>query len=274
MTDVFARLDVGPERRCTEGVIADRDNQVRTSIRLLEQCLAHARLRPLPVVTTRETLMDGYSKIFDYGAQARAGGELIRLYDGALTTDRSDDIQSDQAMAAALASAGTQPQMVTGTGSVTLPTTINAMGTVEANLVGNSVPASWMIDTGANYSVVTERLAKQMGGIPLEAHVDVVDSRGKSSSLEIGVMRTLEIGSLTFHNVVAFIVPDDVFRVEIGDKVHRILAILGHPVLSALGRVTFDANGTMTGDPGALGLGSVDTYLSHRMVAARVMTAR
>jgi hypothetical protein len=77
------------------------------------------------------------------------------------------------------------------------------IGTPVAELVVNGVPEPWLLDTGANQSVVSRTFAERLGVTPLPGVSSVGSGvTGRQSSLRVAVLPTMQVGGATLTNVV------------------------------------------------------------------------
>jgi predicted aspartyl protease len=134
-------------------------------------------------------------------------------------------------------------QTVTLDGPVVIPTHNSPLGSIDVQLAVNGVTASWLLDTGANFSVVSMTFAQRLG-LKLsakEAHVKG-GVNGLSSPLRTAILPELNIGSARFRNVVLLVMKDkDLTLPDAKGKKYVINAIAGFPVLHALRSITFES---------------------------------
>ena len=94
-----------------------------------------------------------------------------------------------------------------------------------------------VLDTGANFSTITESTARRLGLRMLPDPITVGASGNDAVAGHLAVAETLTIAGGQFRDVVFIVLPDSALSFMGG--VYRIPAIVGFPVLSALGRVEF-----------------------------------
>ncbi len=133
-------------------------------------------------------------------------------------------------------------QIVESGGRFSLPTHRSKIGTIDTDLTVNGVTKSWILDTGANFSVLTESAAKQMGLKLSEGSARTQGASGAENVLHIAIIPEIKVGSAIVHNVVALVLEDKALKISIPSASYQIDAILGYPVLSALGQLTFTAD--------------------------------
>jgi predicted aspartyl protease len=132
----------------------------------------------------------------------------------------------------------------------TVPNPIGSLGTA---LTVNGVTEQWLLDTGANQSVVSRSFARRLGLTPLPGAASTGSGfTGIKNPLQVAVLPTLQIGGATVRNVVLLILDDANLRIAAGKRAYQINAILGYPVFQALGMVTFRRAGEfLAGDAAA-----------------------
>jgi clan AA aspartic protease (TIGR02281 family) len=118
----------------------------------------------------------------------------------------------------------------------------NAMGSRDATVSVNGVTAPWLVDTGAEISVLSSALAQRIGLTLLRGAVTIHSTTGVATG-HLAVVDRLNIGDADVENVPVLVLPDA--QLKIGD-LPQIQAILGLPVLVAFGRAAWlDAGATL-----------------------------
>ena len=228
----------GVERDYFAGVLASRSARTEEALRLLNGVLPVLREKqPQRAAVALEALADTFAATYRYRDAARAYDELAPL--ASYLPEPADD---DAAFARIVADA--PAQTIALTGPVRLKTSRNPIGSVNAALTVGGTPVEWLLDTGANYSVVSRSLARQLGLTPLAGAAMVGSGvTGLKSPLELAIVPRVELGGATVSHVVAIVLDDANLRVGPEGNTYQIHAILGYPVLRALGRVTFTRQG-------------------------------
>jgi predicted aspartyl protease len=241
LRDLAARMEATPpgvERDYFAGILASRSGHTGEAVTLLTGVLPALReSQPQRMASALEALADTYSTTYRYRDAARVYDELAQ-YASYLPLPVDDDA----ALARILADA--PAQTIEWTGPVRLKTSHNPIGSVNARIAVNGVSAEWLLDTGANYSVVSRSLAERFGLTPLIG-TGMVGSgiTGLKSRIEAAILPRMVVGGATIANVVVVILDSENLRVGPEGRAYQIDAILGYPVLQALGRVTFTSQG-------------------------------
>jgi len=245
----------GPDRDYLAGVFANRAGHTAVSIELLTRVLPTLRdSRPDRAAIALEALADDYFKTFRYADSARTYDDLLAHFSAQLTPQKLKGTRDDAQIVQILRDS--PAQNISWGGAVTLKTERNPLNSLNVELTVNGVPGPWLIDTGANISVVSKTFADRLG---LQLLPGVAETQagltGIENPLRVALVPTLEIGGATLHNVAVMVLDDANLHVGSGDGAYQIRAILGYPVLQALGTITFRHEGVFEagGNPPAAG---------------------
>jgi predicted aspartyl protease len=226
------------DRDYFEGVLANRKNQLQKSIALLEKVVPQLRQnQPARAAVALRTLAGNYVKTFRYADADHAFSDLLKnfakQYDKAERQSLEDDAQTNRLLVNAPA------QTVDFSGSTTIPTHHSKVGTIDADFTVAGVTTSWVLDTGANLSVVSESLARKMHLELSKGQARTQGITGAENPLHVALIPEMKVGSATVRNAVVMVLPDSSLNVKFQGGSYQIDAILGYPVLSALGQLTF-----------------------------------
>jgi clan AA aspartic protease (TIGR02281 family) len=149
---------------------------------------------------------------------------------------------ADDARAAAISAALREDPRIQASGAARVGLTPNGVGSRDASVTVDGVSAPWLVDTGAEISVVSSSLARRIGLHPRPGPVTVQSTTGVATG-EMAIIDRLDIGDAAVENVPVLVLPDA--QLKIGDR-PQIQAILGLPVLVAFGRAAWlDAGATL-----------------------------
>jgi predicted aspartyl protease len=112
-----------------------------------------------------ESLADDYNKSFFYDDAARAYDDLLTHFAGQLGSKQLQGTKDDAGVMHLLQ--GAPAQTIFWQRPTRLKTERNVLGSVVTELTVNGVQAQWLLDTGANLSVVSRSFARQLGLKPL-----------------------------------------------------------------------------------------------------------
>ena len=183
-----------------------------------------------------KTLADDYTKVFDYEAASKAYGELFSLFpeDGG-TKDDAEILRILR---------GVKPMTVDWSGPTRLKTAWNPIGTRVTELVVNGVKGQWLLDTGANYSMVSRSFARKLGVTILPGVAETGSGlTGLENPLQVGLLPSIQVGGANVHNVVVLITDDSNLKIGMGKQSYQIDAILGYPVFRVMQIITFTHEG-------------------------------
>ena len=247
----LARMPQGPERDYAGGVLANRAGNIEESIQLLERALPQIRkTQPRRTAIALECLADDFTKIYRYADAAKAFDDLLAHFARELAPANLQGDRDNSGVVHLLKAAPRQTIWLDG--PVRLKTQRDATGDLDTDLTVNGISEHWLLDTGANMSVVTVSFAKRLGVKPLPGYGQTSSGvTGIENRLQVAVLPELKFGSAEVHNAVLLILDDKNLDVGIGNSTYQIEAILGYPVLQALGAVTFSQNGTLEAGAGA-----------------------
>ncbi|HEY0306685.1 MAG TPA: aspartyl protease family protein [Acidobacteriaceae bacterium] len=232
-------MTASPERDYFSGVLANRTGQIDESIRLLNSALPAVRTTsPARAAIALQALADDYNKRFQYGKAEQAYEDLLANFPNQLKADQLQGTKDDAGVARILRSAPVQT--IVRNGPTRLKTKRNPLGLINVSLTVNGVKEAWLLDTGANLSVVTKSFAKRLGLTLLPGTGQALAGlTGIENPLRVALIPTLQMGGATLHNVVVMVLDDSNLRVGPGKDSYQIQGILGYPVFEALGTITF-----------------------------------
>ena len=217
------------------GVLANRQNRTPESIRLLAPLSSHldpvadsARLR-----VVLETLADDYTKTYQYGAAAGALQRIERLGGASMSAKERDDVRNELAVRTLLRDA--PAQRVIGAQPFAVPLRRDTLGLLEVPARVGPDSAWWILDTGANFSTITESTARQLGLTVSRGAAKVKGITGTYSPLHVAVLPELRLGPVRVRNVAVLVLADSALFIP--QVPFQITAILGYPVLEALDRL-------------------------------------
>lgn len=251
----LSAVPAGAERDLFAGVLANRTGHIADSIRLLESAVPVAEANsPKRASIGLESLADDYVKTFRYRDASAAYTELISRYADQIPSVELEDVADDAATLKLLVDA--PAQTVAWDGPVRLRTHRSPLGSFDVDLTVSGVKAGWLLDTGANFSVLSASFAKRLRVKASAGTAQTKGSSGAENPLHTGIVPEMRIGGAVVRNAVVLIMPDENLRIPTSAKdVYQIEAILGYPVFQALGEITFTADGRLLAGNDAAGKG-------------------
>jgi Aspartyl protease len=251
-------MEPGPERDYFAGVLANVMGHITESIQLLNSILPSMRTsRPDRAAVALQALADDYTKSFQYADAARVDNDLLTHFSSQLKPEELQGVENDVGVMQVLR--GAPAQTITWDGTVRLKTERNPLRSANVELTVNGVQGPWLLDTGANLSVVSKSFAERLGLKLLPGTAQTTAGlTGIENPLRVALLPTLQMGGATLHNVVVMVLNDANLNINLGKNTYQINGIIGYPVFQALGSITFLRDGEfVAGDKtGATGGGA------------------
>lgn len=243
-----------PERNYFEGILANRQNRLPEAIRLLNSAMPELKSHaPQRAARALHTLADSYVKTFRYADAIDTYTELMANFSRYLGKTERKSTDDDYKAISLLRDA--KPQTVEIKQAFTLPTHLSKIGTIDTDLELNGVTNSWIIDTGANFSAVSESFARKLGLTLSKNAATTQGITGAENVLHMAVIPEMHIGDALVRKIVVLVMEDRSLNLVTAAGKYQIDAILGYPVLSALGAMRFEKNairfGPTSGDANA-----------------------
>jgi Aspartyl protease len=227
------------DRAFFAGVLANRNNRVAESIRLLEpetRTLLHGSSGRAEIALC--TLADDYAKNFRYGEAADTYAMLSRL-PGYTEDEKGCQAKIEAGRWELLRHA--PPQTTSMTGPFMLDEHRTPAGFIEVPVEALNFSDRWILDTGANLSAVTRSVADKLG---LELSKESSTAQGGNGifvAIHTAVIPEIHLGAATVRNVAVMVFEDkDLTFPQFPYQIH---GCIGFPVLESLGQITFHKNG-------------------------------
>ena len=220
------------------GIVSNRTNDIEASTLALRRALPGLDSADAEkAINARFTLADNYRKTSSHAEEAKLLRESIERYADQMKPKDLASARTGLAFASALSNS--PPQTVSVSGESRLPSRRNLLGTLNVDAVANGVSAAWMLDSGANYSIVSQSFAKRLqldiaGKVP-----GIGSATGISVDGEVAIVKEIRLGNAILRNVIVLVVSDEQLHIKLSKGEYQIDAALGYPVFQALGRVSF-----------------------------------
>jgi hypothetical protein len=228
-----------------QGVLANRINHVQKSVRLLEPLIPTLLTHnPVRAELALCTLADDYARSFRYGNAARFYAEANRL---AEQQEKNSECSAGREASRWGLLSNARAQTVTTAGVFTVRGKRDTLGLFQVSITSGNYTGSWIVDSGANISVVGRSVANKLGVETSTGSETAQGIAGLSVSIRTGVIPEIRLGPALLRNVAVLVVEDSDLSFPKFD--YRIEGSLGLPVLAALGRVTFHQDGRINFSP-------------------------
>ncbi|MDE2182790.1 MAG: retropepsin-like domain-containing protein [Alphaproteobacteria bacterium] len=226
------------ERAFFEGVLAARKNRIDASRRQLSRILAQpSLLSPAQRKIGLLVLADDDARSFHYAEAADTYSAILKMpaLDEKTNADATDGLNS-------IAAARDFPaQAVKIARAFTVVTSRNLLGLREAPVEANGATTPWVLDSGAGLTTLSAGFAKRLN---LKLSAETVPINGFAGTLaraHLAYIPLLRFGKAEVRNSPAIVLDDAALYIP--ELKFQINAILGAPVLTALDRLTFHADG-------------------------------
>ena len=178
-----------------------------------------------------ELRMTNAERQSDYAQALQAAQTLERVYAENGDRKKLDDVKNSIRLFGAIRHVPPQTVLRRGKSVIELSTN-NGPGKCIPILFGKQ-RRCYILDSGANYSVLIRSEAAHLGLKVIPAGITVGSSTDATVTADLAVAPTLRIGNLEYHNVVFLVMPDSTFTF----KDFTIRGILGYPVFTGMGAI-------------------------------------
>lgn len=222
-----------------EGVMANRVNAIGKSIGLLEPLIPTLFVsNPVWAEVALCTVADDYAKSFRYKTAARIYAEAQRVATQQ-STQSSCQAGLEASRWALLEDA--PAQTVQTNGAFTIPGKRDSIGLWQVPIAAGNYSGFWIVDTGANLSVISQSVAARLG-LEISSAAGTADgSSGASLPVHTAVIPEIRLGPAVVRNVPVLVAQDSDLTFPSID--YRIEGSLGLPVLAAFGTITVYRDG-------------------------------
>lgn len=228
-----ARL-TAEDRTYFEGVLANRINLADRSILLLQPLISGLLMsNPVHAEYALCTLADNYARNFRYGRAANTYLQAAFVAE-ANRAESTCDARHEAARWALLD--GAPPQTIRSSGPFALSGSNDSLGLLRVPVNVGTYTGSWILDTGANLSVVSRSVADRLGLAVSTRTADAAASSGHSVPVRVAVIPQIQLGTALIRNVAVLVAEDS--DLTFPSMNYRIEGCLGLPVLMALGEVS------------------------------------
>jgi len=226
------------------GILANRNNDPRESIKLLEPLVdkiassgdaVHEKL-------ARKALAEDYLRDGDFSKAAREYQSLHARLESTLTPDEKDEIEMPLKLLPL--AAANPPMTVDPCDAFVLLVSRNPLGLTDIPVFVDARPHTWMLDPTAPFNLIARSLAREAGLKVSEESATIHTLTGRAMQVHSTVIPRFTVGGrLTFHSMTAFVFEDADYT--FAQSKYQVQGVLGYPALSALSSVTVTDNATI-----------------------------
>jgi Aspartyl protease len=219
------------------GVLANRSNDLKSSIQLLEPLIAQvtASGNVAHEKLLRETLAEDYLRSGDWSEAAAAYTTLESRLSAQLSPDEQADLELPVKL---LPLAKDNPPMtVDPCEAFTMQASEDPLGLLDIPVFVDADSKSWMLDPTAPFNLMDRATAVEMGVKMSVESATIRTLTGRPIQVHMAVIPRFTIGGrLTLHNMTVFVFDDaDYFFPH---TQYQVEGVLGYPALAALGSIT------------------------------------
>jgi hypothetical protein len=236
------------EAQLYRGILANRSNDLKTSIRLLEPLvapvaasgnIAHEKL-------LRKALAEDYMRSGDMAKAADAYRMLAIRLQGHLSADEEYEIEMPLKMLPL--AAANPPTTAEPCDAFSLIVAKNPLGLIDVPVFVDARSHSWMLDPTAPFNLIARSVAKAAGLKVSAVSATIHTLTGRPIEVHATVIPRFTLGGrLTLRNVTAFVFEDaDYFFPRTQFQVE---GVLGYPALSAVASLTVTSDDTIQVTP-------------------------
>lgn len=188
----------------------------------------------------------------DFAEAARTGQQLDEALRAIGLTEAAQGVERGWRLAALLAGHG-RAQVVDAVRAGTIPARRDAVGLTRIAIGINGQSQDAVIDSGANFSVLSATTARRLGVAPLAGETPISNGVQTTLPTRVGIAARLEVAGTVLTDVPMLILDDASLTFAQVPGGYSIPAILGLPELRALKRVRIEQAGRFTVLPPAEG---------------------
>ena len=176
--------------------------------------------------------------LYQYEEALNVTEKLLAEFKPLLKKDETDELINSALIWKAASDLA--PQTISKTGDTRIESRKDMAGLTNIKVNVNSNEEEFIFDTGANFSTVSNSIAKKLGMEFLTGTVEVGTSTGLKVNAELAYADTLRIGNMIFTNVLFLVLPDK--DLSFADGAYVIKGIIGFPVIKDMKQITLSEN--------------------------------
>ncbi len=230
------------------GILANRSNDLKTSIQLLEPLVdkvtasgdvVHEKL-------LREALAQDYLRSGDWAKAATAYTTLESRLATHLTQDEQDVIEMPVKLLPL--AKDIPPMTVDPCDPFTMQASEDSLGLLDIPVFVDADSKSWMLDPTVPFNLIDRRTAREVGLKVSAESATIHTLTGRPIQVHMAVIPRFTIGGrLTLHDMTVFVYDDaDYFFPH---TQYQVEGVLGYPALAALGSITVTDEDTVNVRP-------------------------
>jgi predicted aspartyl protease len=172
--------------------------------------------------------MLNHTNLYEYDLANQTSDFLLKNYSDILDSAAIADFDNTNKIWAALKHV--PKQKITRNQDFTIPLVRDIAGLFNIDVTFSDTTKNFIFDTGANFSVIRRSLVEKMGLTLIESDFMVDGSTGKRVKSDLAIADQLDIGGITYENVVFMVFDDEALSFPGYD----IYGVIGYPVIEAM----------------------------------------
>lgn len=185
-----------------------------------------------------ETLVQNSLVLYEYAKSLKYAELIMKNYKNLLDSNDIDEYENVSIILNAAKDLGVQTAYIKGDSKVKIRRDMAGMTNIPLKINGND--EEFIFDTGANISTIKKSLAKKLKLVFLKGNLKVGSMTGIKVDSELAYAESLEIGNITYKNVLFLVVPDDILTFAGG--LYSIDGIIGYPVFREMKEIHLSDN--------------------------------
>lgn len=186
-----------------------------------------------------EIRCDNAIKLYKYKEAKEAIKKILSDYQQFLTEKEELDFENSLKIWSALENV--KPQTVEIAGRTELQLEKDKAGLKNLKVSHGKKSFNFIFDTGANLSLTTMDVAKELKMKLIPVEIDVMTITGTSVKAELAVCELLKIGNITIQHAVFLVLPENSLSFKEID--YQIYGIIGFPIMQALKEIQLTKDG-------------------------------
>lgn len=227
-TQNSASLMTDAEKDVLQSLISAISNRQEESNRLITSILSRSdiELRDTIKLELYETMLQNSFVIYDYPAGLKYAQIILNEYKHILDSNDTEEYKNILDILNAARDLGRQSAVIKGDTKIKINKDMAGLANIPLKI--NGYEEEFIFDTGANISTIRKSMADKLKLVYLKGNIKVGTMTGLKVDSELAYAQLLEIGNITYNNVLFLVLPDDALSFAGG--LYNIDGIIGYPV--------------------------------------------
>ena len=216
------------EKNILQSFICSISNKQEESNRLIKTILSNnnEKLQDTLMLELYETMLQNSFVTYDYAAGLKCAQIIMEDYKQILDSNGVEEYENILDILTAAKELGRQTAEIKGDTRVEVKKDMAGFSNIPIKI--NGMEEEFIFDTGANISTIIKSLAVKLKLVFLKGTIKVGSITDKKIDSELAYAELLEIGKITYKNVLFLVLPDDALSFAGG--LYTIDGIIGYPV--------------------------------------------